>query len=155
MTSAAREVALKWLAKRMRTTNEVRTHLNKKGFSPDDIDAAIVYLNDQGFLDDANYAELFIRDKCRFSPCGRYKLYEGLRLKGIAKGQIQSALQEHFPPEIEKEMAEQLVRKQQKRGRSRIQVMRYLQSKGFSADAIQVTRHIPFDEDSDSLDNFD
>lgn len=147
---SAKDDALKWLAGKMRTEHEVRQRLLKKGFQEDEVQETIDYLKGYRYLDDDNYTEAYIRDKCRFSPSGRYKLYQALRLKGIDKARIQMALQSEFPEETEKELAYKLALKQQSRGRSRVQTMRYLHGKGFAPAAIRVVQEMAWDEEADS-----
>ena len=45
------------------------------------------------FIDDRRYAEAFVRDKYRFNKWGRIKIAQGLRMKGIDRETINTAME--------------------------------------------------------------
>lgn len=59
----ALDLAYRHLGRRDRTVAEVRRHLETKRVEPVDIDAAVVELVHQGYLDDARYAQRLAEDR--------------------------------------------------------------------------------------------
>lgn len=68
-------------------------------------------LLDQRFIDDARYADAFVREKIRLSGWGAHKIRAALRRKGIAPGLIDAALAVCDPTEHAARLRTQLVRK--------------------------------------------
>lgn len=136
MSQDARKQALKFLTVRMRCEREMRAHLYKKGYSAADIDDAIDYLYQYGYLDDFKYCEAFIHDKVSFNPCGRLKLLYELRQKGVEASVAEEALDTFFPWETEQELALQLWQKKAQQVADADKIKRFLNGKGFSADII-------------------
>ena len=51
------------------------------------------HLVEEKYIDDSRYAEAYIRDKYRFNKWGRIKIAQGLRMKGIDRETIETAMQ--------------------------------------------------------------
>ena len=83
MEEKHKQLALRYLTVRMRSEFEMRQYLEKKQVAAEEIDEIVAYLYSYHYLDDAQFAESFVRDKLRFNPCGRLKLTFALRDKGI------------------------------------------------------------------------
>lgn len=137
MNLSASEVALTFVARRMRTEYETREYLKKKGYSDEEISTAIDYLYRYVYLNDRKYAELFVREKSRYTPSGRFKLYQMMRQKGLDKSLIEEVLAEEFSIEYETQLALQLLEKPSNIKRDKFQKMRYLQGRGFSGESIK------------------
>lgn len=140
MIEKAKQQALKWVARKARSEQEVRQYLEEAAYTDDIIEEVIAYLYSYQYLDDAALAGMFIRDRIRFHPCGRDKLRYDLSRKGVSDAFIEAALEENFSDEDEHVLATGLYEQQLARGRSAVQAQRYLYSKGFSADAISRVR---------------
>lgn len=50
------------------------------------------HLVEEKYIDDSRYAEAYIRDKYRFNKWGRIKIAQGLRMKGIDRETIETAM---------------------------------------------------------------
>ena len=133
MEEKHKQLALRYLTVRMRSEWEMRQYLEKKQVPTEDIDAIITYLYSYHYLDDAQFAASFIRDKLRFNPCGRIKLSYALRDKGIAPELIEDALAEEYPEEAERAQLHREYEKCREKGKKYQQTMRYLYGKGYSA----------------------
>ena len=48
---------------------------------------------EEKYVDDGRYAEAYVRDKYRFNKWGRMKIAQGLRMKGIDKKTIATAME--------------------------------------------------------------
>lgn len=79
----AREAAYNLLSFRPRTAVELRRRLLRKEFPPAVADACVSGLVEKGLVSDADFAELFVRDRVRLRPKGRRMLVQELRAKGV------------------------------------------------------------------------
>ena len=137
-----KQAALRYLNVRMRSEHEMRQYLIKRSVADDEIEEIITYLYSYHYLDDVEFAASFIRDRCRFHPCGRVKLTHDLREKGIDTFVIEDVLAEVFPPELEEMQLHREYERCKQKGKSYQQSMRYLYGKGYSADALaDLTRY--------------
>lgn len=71
---------------------DIRAKILKQGFTPEDAEAMIGYLQRNRYLDDSRYARAYAADKVRFSGWGRMKVRMGLRAKGMGDAIIAQAL---------------------------------------------------------------
>jgi regulatory protein len=76
--------ALRYLSFRARSRQEMASHLNQKGYSPEVVAITTARLVDEGYLDDEAFARFWLEDRERFRPRGRQALRYELRQKGIA-----------------------------------------------------------------------
>ena len=135
MYDEAKEKALSYLLRRVRSEYEMRTYLAEGGYD-EVIDEVIDFLYHYDYLDDAAFAGMYIRDKLRFAPCGVEKLRYELEEKGIEGFIIEEALEENLSLDKEAEVALRLLETRQRGERNKEKLKRYLYSKGFSHNAI-------------------
>jgi regulatory protein len=86
------DYALRLLTGRAMSAEEVRTRLVRRGLPDDDAQRVIRRLVDLRLLDDAVYAEAYVRN--RAAQRGRLALRQELRRKGIAEALVDDALVE-------------------------------------------------------------
>lgn len=79
----ALELAYRYLARRERTVSEVRRHLEGKDIDEPSATAAIEELIEQGSLNDARFARLFVQDKRELEQWGSDRIRRGLLVRGI------------------------------------------------------------------------
>jgi len=91
-------VALKLLAMRAHTTQEVRQRLARRGYPPDEVAAVIARLASAKYLDDLDFARTWVRSRAVRPGLGPTRLARELRAKGIGEAEIGAALAE-FPAE--------------------------------------------------------
>jgi regulatory protein len=84
--------ALKYLKYRPRSRNELCKYLKGKNFSDKSIVETIQRLESAGFINDLEFARLWVENRRRFKPKGRYVLKIELNKKGIADEIIDSVL---------------------------------------------------------------
>ncbi len=85
--------AIRYLALRPRSTHEVIQYLNfRKGFSSEDANYTIERLTDEGYLNDKQFSEIWIRNRMLLSPKSDKVLRLELIKKGIPKDIIQEAI---------------------------------------------------------------
>jgi regulatory protein len=94
--TAVLDRALRLLAVRGRTTSELSKTLWRSTDRPlpDDISWVIHVLSERGYLDDARFANQFVRDHAASRGWGKERLRKELRRRGVAMAQIESALAE-------------------------------------------------------------
>lgn len=92
--------ALKLLSFRPRTEYEMRSRLEKYGFTTSIIEDVIKRLGEKEYIDDQKFAEEWAENRSTFRPRGRRLLERELRLKNVGDEQIQSVLDD-LPDEIE------------------------------------------------------
>ena len=90
----ALELAYRHLNRRERTTHEVRRHLEGKGVETAFADGAVDVLTEEGALDDARFARLFVQDKRELEQWGSERMRQGLLARGVDRELIDEALAE-------------------------------------------------------------
>jgi regulatory protein len=110
------ETALRFLGPRRRFEREVQSHLRSKGFSKDEIVAAIERVRELGVLNDPETARAWLKDRLRFGPKGRSLLQAQLVRSGVAPSIADEALTEVLKENPEIETAVAVLRKMIARG---------------------------------------
>ncbi len=88
----ARDEAWKALNRRERTVAELVRLLAAKRVEPDAIDAVVAELLEQGYLDDASYAQRFADDRRRLDAWGAERIERKLLSLGIDRELIAAAI---------------------------------------------------------------
>jgi regulatory protein len=88
----ALEISYAYLNRRDRTVSEISLQLERKGLGAELIEVTVRTLVDQGFLDDARYARLFVADKRELEQWGSERLRRGLLARGIERELADAAL---------------------------------------------------------------
>jgi regulatory protein len=88
----ALDASYRYLGHRDRTVVEIRRHLESKRVEPATIDAAVAELQEQGYLDDARYAQRFAEDKRTIDAWGADRIERRLLGAGVAPALIAAAL---------------------------------------------------------------
>jgi regulatory protein len=106
----ALDLAFRYLGRRDRTVAEVRRHLEAKRCEPAAIDAAVAELEEQGYLDDAGYAQRFAEDRRLLDGWGAERIARRLTAVGVDREQIATACEDR-DHEAELEAAVELLRR--------------------------------------------
>lgn len=77
----AYNISVKYIMVRLRSINEIKVYLTKKGYSKDLIDKVIEKLIKNKLLDDEVFTKAYINDKLNFTNVGKYKLINELTTK--------------------------------------------------------------------------
>ena len=140
----AREAALNLLSYRPRTVTELRRRLREKGYPEEMAEECVAGLAERGLVDDASFAESFVRDRLRFRPRGPQRLFQELRAKGVDRDTARATLDEVWEQEevSEVELARQAAAKWRPRAgetslRARRRLYNFLVRRGFSTDAVR------------------
>src|SRR5689334_3777747 len=90
----ARDLAWKALNRRERTVAELARLLAGKRVEPGVIDEVVGELLEQGYLDDASYAQRFAEDRRRLDGWGADRIERRLRALGVGREEVEAALGE-------------------------------------------------------------
>jgi regulatory protein len=105
----ARALCLRLLTARARTRSELASQLTKRGY-PDDVSTAVLdRLAQVGLVDDADFAEQWVRSRRVNAGKGKRALIAELRNKGVDAEVISAAVAD-IDAGAERQRAEQLVR---------------------------------------------
>jgi regulatory protein len=83
--SAAKKIALRALARTMKTEKEIRKKLSSFGFRDTVVEDTVIFLNDHNFLNDEKYGEMFVRDAMQRKLRGKKLVFYQLQAKGVSK----------------------------------------------------------------------
>lgn len=108
--SQAREICLNLLAIRARTRAELRTRLVRRGIDEAVADQVLGRLDEVGLVDDAAFAEQWVRSRHTYQGMARRALSAELRRKGVAD-QLAADAVSALDSDAEEARARELVRK--------------------------------------------
>ncbi|HEY0452939.1 regulatory protein RecX [Actinophytocola sp.] len=106
----AKDLCLRLLTVRPRTRAELRQALLRKEIEEDVADRVLSRLDEVGLIDDAAFAEVWVRSRHTYQGLGRRALATELRRKGVEESVAAEAVST-VDAEAEEERARQLVRK--------------------------------------------
>jgi len=107
----AREICLRLLGYRARSRRELAERLERKGFAPEVIRAAVGRLETAGLVDDDAFARSWVQERLANSPRGSLGMRWELRRKGVDEEIIQRALAVEMSAERELEAAVRIAAK--------------------------------------------
>ena len=79
------EIALRFLASRVRSEAQVRERLATRGVGPEDVEATVCRLCELGYVDDSEFARAIIRSRKNHRARGRRYVFEELRMNGVSE----------------------------------------------------------------------
>jgi regulatory protein len=135
------QTAVRLLALRSRTSEEVRRLLTRRGFGPDDVARALARLTAARYLDDAQFTRAWLAAKTR-QRLGPARLSRELRAKGVSEALIEQALDELNRSRDPLQAADDAARRKLPalarlpRPIARRRLAGFLERRGFSADII-------------------
>ncbi len=88
------EAAAAFLAVRPRSIDETRKRLGKLGYPPALVEQVLGQLTELNYLDDAEFARLWVESRDRARPRGEFTLRRELALKGVARSVVDEVLAE-------------------------------------------------------------
>ena len=134
--------ALRLLAGRDLSVAECRSRLRDRAHPPEEVDAAIARLVEEGTLNDDRVARAYARTAIDVKGRGRVRIAQELSQKGISRDVITAALAEVFGELDERLLVSRAIQKKL-RGRVRpsevseyARLYQYLMRQGFSAAVV-------------------
>ncbi len=132
--------ALDFLSIRNRSYREMENYLFKKGFSRDIIKGVLNKLNENGYIDDLEFAKKLITYKMKRKVVGKNLLKKELFRKGISREIVKRAIKETGSDRIDSEEVYQLAKKKLEGLKNKKNIapklFYYLNQRGFESDVI-------------------
>ena len=138
-----KKAAIRFLNYKQRTEKEVYDKLKGFKLSEESIKKIMLFLKEFKFVNDENYAKLYVESKKALRPEGKRSVRMRLAQKGINKELSEISVSENYTAEEELSKAKELYEKYRKKVRGKNEAdrkqkcYRYLLSKGFSYDLIR------------------
>jgi regulatory protein len=138
-----KKIAYHFLNYKPRTEKEIRKKLREKKISEKNSDRIIKVLKDLKYLDDNQYAKLYLEEKLSNNPAGKRLISMKLSGKGISKEVISDVIDSQYSEEKETKKAKELLSKYLKKVRAKSEMdkrqkcYRYLLSKGFDYEIVK------------------
>lgn len=146
----ARLIALRLLQRRLRSRAELVHALRRRNIAGDAIASVTAQLRRDGWIDDARFAQSWVRDRTALSPRGPRRLRAELLGKGVSREVAEEVISSLMPRALEDDLAGAQVEARLPRLRgltppvARRRLAAWLQRRGFSADVIaRVLRTVP------------
>ncbi len=107
--------ALNYLSRRSHSKNEVRIKLRQKGFDKAQIEQTLDDLEQNKYIDDAHFAQLFTEEKVKTKNWGKNKIKSELIKRGVSSKVITDVIDEKFSDDSQIEAGLELARKKYKK----------------------------------------
>lgn len=118
----AYDLAVKYLAKKMRSELEIKEYLLKQKVDSTIISSVIEKLKGQGYLNEKDYVQSYFADKINFSFAGPLKIEKELLALGISMDSVAIG-KASFPLELEEERIKKIIERMVKNNRNKSEVM--------------------------------
>lgn len=122
--------------------SEVVAKLDKYELSAAETQRLLQYLQDEKYIDEARYAQAYVKDQFRFAHWGRLKIAQYLRMKHISDENIHNALDE-IPQDEYMQVLRRLVQEKQKNSKAKtpyelsMKLLRFAYGRGFEPEHIK------------------
>lgn len=129
--------SLDLIMRRQRSEWEVRDYLKRKDYDLDTIEKTVDRLKKASYVDDAKFAESWIRNRRLLKSTSKRKLFTELKQKRVDESVINSALEEDETDEIQilRELVEK--KRQQSRYQDDQKLIAFLLRQGFNYEQIK------------------
>ncbi|WP_244824727.1 regulatory protein RecX [Carboxylicivirga mesophila] len=122
-------------------TTDIRKKLVNWELGDEEVEAVLVRLVNEKFIDDSRYASYYVKDKFLFNGWGRIKIRFMLRSKGLSSSMIDEALEQIVDADYSEKLAELLHSKNRQiknkdAWQTKAALVRFAQSRGFEPDIV-------------------
>lgn len=125
---------MKYVVFKKRTENEVKNKCKMLKYDDEQTDEIIEYLKENGYINDENYVDRYIKNVLRLKECSIKEIKIDLIKRGVDEDLIEKYITEEVE-EFEENSAKNLARKKLKT-MELDKVKRYLLNKGFTYSSI-------------------
>ena len=138
----AKDKALRLLAVRARSKQEIIDRLRMSKYSTQSIQWVVAELERLQFLNDEEFAAMYVRSRMATRPVGAMVLRQELKQKGVSEAFMESSIQQVFQENSESEVALILARKKKKQvqeleeAQAKKRVADFLMRRGFQWDIV-------------------
>ena len=135
---------MRYCAYQDRCSSDIAKKIRLWNLGNDVLEDALVFLKEEGFIDDLRFAKSFVRGKFRSNKWGTAKIKEGLYAKQIPRVMIDEALLELEAENYEEQLLSVLLKKdkilkEEDPYKRKQKLALYAQSKGYELDLIWKT----------------
>ncbi len=138
----AKTRAINYISGKLKTKYEVRLKLKENGFTEDIIDEVLDILENEEYLNDRVFCEIFIEDKKKLNGYGKNKIKSLLIQKGISKNIFEDFLDEfEYDDEFDNALKMgikklNLLSNEEDNFKKKQKIINYLAYRGFGFDVI-------------------
>ncbi len=138
----AKSRAINYISGKLKTKYEVRLKLKENGFAEDVIDEVLDILENEEYLNDRVFCEIFIEDKKKLNGYGKNKIKSLLIQKGISKNIFEDFLDEfEYDDEFDNALKMgikklNLLSNEEDNFKKKQKIINYLAYRGFGFDVI-------------------
>lgn len=138
----AKTRAINYISGKLKTKYEVRLKLKENGFTEDIIDEVLDILENEEYLNDRVFCEIFIEDKKKLNGYGKNKIKSLLIQKGISKNIFEDFLDEfEYNDEFDNALKMgikklNLLSNEEDNFKKKQKIINYLAYRGFGFDVI-------------------
>ena len=134
--------------------SDIENKLSKYDLPEEEKTRILRHLVEEKYVDDGRYAEAFVRDKYRFNKWGRIKIAQGLRMKGIDRETINTAMEAIDEQEYLNILRDLIKSKRRStKGKNSYEIngklIRFASSRGFEFGAIRECLGEDFDDNEE------
>lgn len=126
----------RYLNRKMYTRGELFQKLARDGFSCEEIEEALQFLEERGYLNDEEFVKIYVETRRRLNPRGLQAIKDELRRKGVSH-ELLDSLREFFPREEEVKDARGLIREWSGEGKEKEDINNRLLRRGFSWEVVE------------------
>jgi len=126
----------RYLNRKMYTRGELFQKLARDGFSREEIEKALQFLEERGYLNDEEFVKIYVETRRRLNPRGLQAIKDELRRKGVSH-ELLDSLREFFPREEEVKDARGLIREWSGEGKEKEDINNRLLRRGFSWEVVE------------------
>lgn len=148
----AYKMALRFLAYRMRSKQEVVDYLKKRDIDVRTIEQVIAKLQNERYIDDEQFAHAYVQTQVNTTMKGPYVIYKELMDKGISEDVIAQAM-ERYTEDMQRHKAIKWVEKINKQSKKRSHqeqkayIAQLLHMKGFPSHIVEMAKqHVTADD---------
>lgn len=130
---------VKYIGVRVRSINEIREFMERKGVSPQVIEETIKQLIKRKLLDDDAFTKAYVNDKIKFSSLGPYRIEADLKKQHIDDGIISKyigAIDEAFLHNKIDKQINKLIKSNHKKANLKAKIYNNLVNAGYSQSMI-------------------
>ena len=115
-------LAVKYIKNRLRTSKEIRSYLDKKGYNKTIIDKIVLKLENEKYLDEGLYCSSYIHDQVYLKECGPIKIRKDLEKLGVSDKTIDENMR-MFTKEIQESKIMKYINKEVKINKNKSEKM--------------------------------
>lgn len=132
---SARECAVRSCSLSKQTRRTLERRLRAKGFGKEEVSASVLAMEENGYIDENEYARAFVSDSYRIKKHGKRRIINELVLRGISREKAERAIRAYGADECE--IIRSVMEKRFSDEDDRNKIIRFFAARGFDFDDIR------------------